>query len=127
MTAKEDYAKFYDLDSSEEEEGEQEEQRVKLIKKKKVLARKNSDDSSDTDDEENAGEEGNSEDEKEDRVAELGPEIVAKLRDDSVDYARGELSSLNSTLIISSSSNLSIRRGQTLLRLKLRRGRHIRG
>ena len=95
MTAKEDYAKFYDLDSSEEEEVEQQEERVKLIKKKKVLPRKNSDDSSDTDDEENAGvgEEGDSEDEKEDRVAELGPEIVAKLRDDSVDYARGELHS----------------------------------
>ena len=95
MTAKEDYAKFYDLDSSEEEEGEEQEERVKLIKKKKVLPRKNSDDSSDTDDEENAGvgEEGDSEDEKEDRVAELGPEIVAKLRDDSVDYARGELHS----------------------------------
>ena len=65
---------------------------MKLIKKKKVLPRKNSDDSSDTD-EENAGvgDEGNSDDGKEDRVAELGPEIVAKLRDDSVDYARGEL------------------------------------
>ena len=93
MTAKEDYAKFYDLDSSEEEQ--EQEERVKLIKKKKVLPRKNSDDSSDTDDEENAGvgEEGNSEDDKEDRFAELGPEIVAKLRDDSVDYARGELHS----------------------------------
>ena len=65
---------------------------MKLIKKKKVLPRKNSDDSSDTDEEDaGVGEEGNSDDGKEDRVAELGPEIVAKLRDDSVDYARGEL------------------------------------
>ena len=68
---------------------------MRLIKKKKVLPKKNSDGSSDTDEENDGkisgvGEEVNSDDEKEDRVAELGPEIVAKLRDDSVDYARGK-------------------------------------
>ena len=99
LTAKEDYAKFYDLDSSEEEE--EEEQRVRQLKKKKVLPRRNSDYSSDEEDsdsdDDDAGktngggaDEGVEDDEKEDRVAELGPEIVAKLRDDSVDYARGE-------------------------------------
>ena len=103
LTAKEDYAKFYDLDSSDDEE-EDEENRVKQLKKKKVLQRKNSNDSSDEDsdsddDDDDAAknnggggeEEGVEDDEKEeDRVAdELGPEIVAKLRDDSVDYARG--------------------------------------
>ena len=68
---------------------------MRLIKKKKVLPKKNSDGSSDTDEENDGkisgvGEEVNSDDEKEDRVAELGPEIVAKLRDDNVDYARGK-------------------------------------
>ena len=98
LTAKEDYAKFYDLDSSEEEE--EEEQRVRQLKKKKVIPRKNSDDSSDEEDSDSdeddagrtnggGGDEGVEDDEKADRVAELGPEIVAKLRDDSVDYARG--------------------------------------
>ena len=98
MTAKEDYAKFYDLDSSEEDEEEGEEKlRVRLVKNKKgVIPKEDSDDSSDEDSDteddmvgtSGGGEEIEQEDVKE--VGELGPDIVAKLRDDSVDYARGE-------------------------------------
>ena len=97
MTAKEDYAKFYDLDSSEEEEGGEEKLRVRLVKNKKgAIPQENSDDSSDVDSDteddmvgtSGGGEEIDQEDVKE--VGELGPDIVAKLRDDSVDYARGE-------------------------------------
>ena len=97
MTAKEDYAKFYDLDSSEEEEEGEEKLRVRLVKNKKgVIPQEDSDDSSDEDSDteddmvgnSGGGEEIEQEDVKE--VGELGPDIVAKLRDDSVDYARGE-------------------------------------
>ena len=97
MTAKEDYAKFYDLDSSEEEEEGEEKLRVRLVKNKKgAIPQKDSDDSSDEDSDteddmvgnSGGGEEIEQEDVKE--VGELGPDIVAKLRDDSVDYARGE-------------------------------------
>ena len=42
LTAKEDYAKFYDLDSSEEEDDEKEKLKAKPSKKKEV-AKKNRD------------------------------------------------------------------------------------
>ena len=96
LTAKEDYAKFYDLDSSEEEDDEKEKLKAKPSKKKEV-AKKNRDNTSeeDSDIEDERVPEGSEESEDDDvregKAAELEPEIVAKLRDDSVDYARGEL------------------------------------
>ena len=94
LTAKEDYAKFYDLDSSEEDD-EKEKLMAKPSKKKEV-AKKNrdntSEEDSDTEDERvpEGSEESEDDDAEEGKAAELEPEIVAKLRDDSVDYARGE-------------------------------------
>ena len=102
MTAKEDYAKFYDLDSSEEDD-EKEKLKAKPSKKKEV-AKKNrdntSEEDSDTEDERvpEGSEESEDDDTREGKAAELEPEIVAKLRDENVDYARGEKCNDNSAL-----------------------------
>jgi len=95
LTAKEDYAKFYDLDSSEEEDDEKEKVKAKPSKKKEVAKKKRdntSEEDSDTEDERvpEGSEESEDDGAREGKAAELEPEIVAKLRDDSVDYARGE-------------------------------------
>ena len=71
LSAKEDYEKFYDLDSSDEEEEE------------KMPVSKESDDSSDEDDD-------NSEDKEDVSAEDVEADIKAKLRDGQVDYARGE-------------------------------------
>ena len=95
LTAKEDYAKFYDLDTSEEEDDEKKKVKAKPSKKEEV-GKKNRDNTSeeDSDTEDERVPEGSEESEddgaREGKAAELEPEIVAKLRDENVDYARGE-------------------------------------
>ena len=78
LSAKEDYEKFYDLDSSEEDDDDEE-------MEGKVAVKQSEDDSSDSEDD--------SDEEASDDAAapaDLEAVIKAKLRDTAVDYARGE-------------------------------------
>jgi hypothetical protein len=85
LTAKENYERFYDLDSSEEESDEESE-RGKFVKKKPVKTKDAGSDDEDSDEDHS-----DDEDKKDARAAHgLEAKIVAKLRDQEVDYARGE-------------------------------------
>lgn len=97
LSAKEDYEKFYDLDSSDEDEESDEKNKPLKKTNKKADSTDESDsdeeNQSDVEEEENEEEEDpdcDNVEENEEPNSDLGEDIMSKLRDSKVDYARGE-------------------------------------